>query len=247
MMMARPRSHLKSAPIVEAVIDFRVLHQEETSADRFANLESSIGIRYKQKSPIRLIQGGFGFDNGKLLGPAASQMDIGWRYQAETEVAQFRTNGFTFSKIEPYTTWEQVFSEAVRLWSIYLDLANPRQVSRIAVRYINRMRLAGVTEIGRYMEAPPTLPAPISQTIREFLTRVYVEDEKRNASVVIVQALEPRVDPNTISLLLDIDAFREVDTYPKDPSLPDMFEQLRQLKNEVFYASITEATAEMYE
>lgn len=245
--MARPRAHLRNAPIVEAVVDFRVLPHEDATADTFGHLESSIGTKYKQKSPIRLIQGGFGFDNGKLLNPAASQIDIGWRYQAETEVAQFRADGFTFSKIEPYTTWGEVFSEGFRLWSVYLELANPRQVSRIAVRYINRMRLTGVTETGRYLEAPPPLPAPIPQTIREFLTRVYVEDEKRNASVVIVQALEPRVDPNTISLLLDIDVFREVDTYPKDPALPDMFEQLRQLKNEVFYASITEATAEMYE
>ncbi|MGB6130648.1 MAG: TIGR04255 family protein [Acidobacteriaceae bacterium] len=245
--MARPRAHLRNAPIVEAVIDFRVVPNERCTADTFADLESSIGARYTQKFPIRLIQGGFGVDKGELLPPAASQMDIGWRYQAEAEVAQFRVGGFTFSKIEPYTSWEQVFEEAFRLWAVYVQRANPRQVSRIAVRYINRMRLSGGTEIGRYLEAPPILPTPIPQELREFLTRVRVEDERRNASAVIVQALEPQVDRNAISLLLDIDAFCEVRTQPDDAALPDQFEQLRQLKNEIFYASITEATAEMYE
>jgi uncharacterized protein (TIGR04255 family) len=245
--MARPRPHLRNAPIVEAVIDFRVSPGEGCTADTFAHLDSSIGIRYTQKVPIRLIQGGFGFDKGELLPPAASQMDIGWRYQAETEVAQFRLDGFTFSKIEHYTTWEQVFGEAFRLWQVYVERANPRQVSRIAVRYINRMRLTGAAEIGRYLEAPPLLPSPIPQAVREFLTRVRVDDEKRNISAAIVQALEPRVDPNAISLLLDIDAFCEVNALPRDTTLPSKFEELREMKNEIFYASITEATAEMYE
>lgn len=245
--MARPRAHLARAPIAEAVIDFRVVRNEKVSAETFADIESSIGKKYRQKSSIRLIQGSFGVDNGKMLGTLQSQRDLGWRYQTETEVAQYRVDGFTFSKIEPYTTWEEVFGEAFRLWGIYLDLAKPRQVSRIAVRYINRMRLTGVTELGRYLEAPPMLPPPIPQTVREFLTRIYVDDEKRGLSAVIVQALEPRVDPNAVSLLLDIDAFREVRMVPDDSALRGVFEQLRQLKNEIFYASITEVTAEMYE
>ena len=98
--MARPRAHLRNAPIVEAVIDFRVSPGDGCSADTFAHLNSSIGARYTQKAPIRLIQGGFGFDKGELLPPAVSQKDIGWRYQAETEVAQFRLDGrrdFQFS------------------------------------------------------------------------------------------------------------------------------------------------------
>ncbi len=109
------------------------------------------------------------------------------------------------------------------------------------------MRLMMSTELGRYLEAPPVLPTPIPQALREFLTRVRVEDEKRNASAVIVLALEPGVDPHAISILLDVDAFREVNTRPDDETLPNKFEELRQLKNEIFYASITEATAEMYE
>jgi uncharacterized protein (TIGR04255 family) len=246
-MMAHPRAHLRNAPIVEAVVDFSVSPSEGCNSDSFSHLESFIGVQYDQKAPIRMFQGSFGFDNGRILAPAAAQMDSGWRYQAGSEIAQFRVDGFTFSKIEPYTTWEQVFGEAFRLWSVYVECATPRQVFRIAVRYINRMRLTGVTEIGRYLEAPPVLPAPIPQTLREFLTRIRVEDEKRNASAVIVLALEPQVPPSAVSLLLDIDVFREVNTQPSDAMLPAMFNELRQLKNEIFYASITETTAEIYE
>ncbi len=245
--MALAREHLRNAPIVEAVIDFRVLRDEQVSSETFAHLDSSIGAQYAQKSSVQSLQAMFGVNNGKLLEPWQAQMGIGWRYQAASEIAQFRVDGFTFSKIAPYTTWGEVSIEAIRLWKVYVSAAKPRRVSRVAVRYINRMRLPAVKDLGEYLEAPPRLPAPAPQSIREFLTRAYVEDDKRNASAVIVQALEPRVDPNVISLLLDIDAFRDINLAPDDPALPTIFGELRQLKNEIFFASITESTAEIYE
>jgi uncharacterized protein (TIGR04255 family) len=246
-LMARPREHLRNAPIVEALIDFRVSHSKQVSPDIFSNLGTSIGEQYARTSQIRLFQGYFGVDNGRLIDPSQSQIDLGWRYQTGQEVAQFRVDGFTFSKIEPYTTWEEVFTEAIRLWGIYCQLTEPAQVSRLAVRYINRMRLTGTTDIGKYLEAPPILPTPVPQRLREFLTRVYVDDDRTGASAVIIQALEPPVDPNATSILLDIDAFRQVSLTPDDPSLPEIFEQLRSLKNDIFYASITETTAEIYQ
>ena len=128
----------------------------------------------------------------------------------------------------------------------YVRHASPGMVSRIAVRYINRMRIAGVANLGDYLEAAPILPRPIPQALREFLSRVVVDDPERRASAVIVQALEQRVEPSTISLLLDIDAFKAVTSSPDDPELGATFQQLRSLKNDIFFASITERTVEMY-
>jgi uncharacterized protein (TIGR04255 family) len=245
-MMARAREHLQNAPIVEAVIDFRVSRQEQVSAGTFADIGSSIGKRYTQSGPIQSLQTRFGIDNGKLLEPWQMQTDIGWRYQTVKEIAQFRMDGFTFSRIAPYTTWTEVSNEAFRLWKVYVDAAKPREVSRVAVRYINRMQLTAGKDLRDYLEAPPQLPEPIPQTIREFLARVYVHDDKRIASAVIVTALEPTMDPDAISLLLDIDAFREVKEAPDDPVILSVFEQLRQLKNAIFFASITEEIVEKY-
>jgi len=245
--MARLREHLRNAPIVEAVIDIRVLRGPDVSPDTFAGLATSIGRKYSQVDSIHSFEARFGIESGKILDPAQRRADLGWRYQAGKEVAQFRVDGFTFSRLEPYTTWEDVFGEAFRLWEIYFGLANPAQLTRIAVRYINRMRVSGSRSINDFLEAPPTLPPPIPPVIKEFLTRVHVADEPRSSAAVIVQALEPQIDPHVMSLLLDIDAYRELNLAPTDPDLPALFQQLRELKNEIFYASITERSAEMYQ
>ncbi len=57
--MARPREHLRNAPIVEAVIDFRVVRQEQVSAETFANLGSFIGGQYTNTGSIQSIEARF--------------------------------------------------------------------------------------------------------------------------------------------------------------------------------------------
>jgi uncharacterized protein (TIGR04255 family) len=245
--MAKPRKHLNKAPIVEAVIDIRVFREPVVSPSTFAGLTPSIGQKYSAVESIHSFETRFGIESGRLIDPAQRRADLGWRYQAGTEVVQFRVDGFTFSKLEPYTTWEEVFGEAFRLWEVYIGLAKPAQLSRIAVRYINRMRVSGSRNISDFLEAPPMLPPPIPQILREFLTRVHVADEPRGSAAVVVQALEPQFDPNIMSLLLDIDAYHELSLAPSDLDLPALFQELRELKNEIFYASITERSVEMYQ
>ncbi len=191
-----------------------------------------------------------------MLEPAQSKTDLGWRYKAETEIAQFRIDGFTFSKVKPYTTWNEVFGEAFKLWQVYLNVAKPAQLSRIAVRYINRMQVPDNQKISDFLKAPPVIPSPESSTVLDyatrvhmldFLTRIRIADRARGAEAIVVQAIESQIDSNAMSLYLDIDAYNLGAFEPDTPQLPELFQRLRELKNEVFYASITDMAVEMYQ
>ena len=154
--MARAREHLQKCP-------------DSRGCYRLSGRASGTGIRRDVCRPSKLnwraitlesrsiqsIEARFGVVQGTPLKPWQMQTDLGYRYKTETEIAQFRVDGFTFSKIAPYTTWGEVSSEALRLWKVYVEVAKPRQVSRVAVRYINRMRLPNVKDLGEYLEAPP--------------------------------------------------------------------------------------------
>lgn len=246
--MARRRVHLTNAPIVEAAIDYRVLRREGTVADSFAGLTPAVGSQYSEAFLMHSVAARFGIEQGKSIEPTATTSAMGWQYRAGSLVAQFRTDGFTFSKLEPYTTWEDVFGEASRLWQVYVAKAQPPEVIRVAVRYINRLRIPVPAELSEYLAAPPTLASPSPQRLRQFLSRIAVDDTGRNSSAVVVQASEPLIGQEAIVLLIDIDAFKEnLSVAPTDPSLPEMFGQLRDLKNEIFFASLTEKAVEMYE
>jgi uncharacterized protein (TIGR04255 family) len=65
--------------------------------------------------------------------------------------------------------------------------------------------------------------------------------------VIVTQALERSVDPDHVVVLLDVDAYRDVEIEPHDDRVQSILGRLRDLKNRVFFGSITERTAEMYE
>jgi uncharacterized protein (TIGR04255 family) len=174
--MAAPRTHLDRAPIVEAVIDMKVLPRDGVGPANLREAGGRIGPGYTGGEPLRSFQTRFGIENGREMSPATVSADVGWMFrfgspERPTAIAQFRVNGFTFNKLEPYSNWEEVFGEADRLWQIYVEVARPLEVTRLAVRYINRMRFPNPTELRDYLEAPPLVPRPIPQTIQEFLTR----------------------------------------------------------------------------
>src|SRR5947207_5851554 len=111
--MARPREHLRNAPIVEALVDYRVLPREGISIDRFAALQDSVGAHYNVRQPLQSFEARFGFEEGRPVGPTQTALPVGWLYQstASATIAQFRIDGFTFSKLELYSSWGEGFGE----------------------------------------------------------------------------------------------------------------------------------------
>ena len=185
----------------------------------------------------------------KLLPPDVREAPTGvfFKTMDELNIAQFRSDGFTFNRLPPYTSWQEVFPEAMRLWQEYCRMAAPIRVVRVAARYINRLRFAMPVELSAFLSASPVVPEPLPQLLRGYLTRIVLTDPQTTNSVVVTQALERSAEPDHVVLLLDVDAYRDVDLEAEDDTIAAIFASLHDLKNRVFFGSITERAAEMYE
>jgi uncharacterized protein (TIGR04255 family) len=142
-----------------------------------------------------------------------------------------------------------VFEEAKRLYRLYVQLAKPEEINRIAVRYINRLPLSAneVKDFSPFLTAPPPFPQEIDAVMIGFLTQVQVKDPGSSIQATVSQTIQPSNDePGLIPLILDLDVF-EVGTWDPDPgSILKRFSALRMLKNRYFFASITERTVELF-
>jgi uncharacterized protein (TIGR04255 family) len=157
-------------------------------------------------------------------------------------------DGFTFNRLKPYTSWEGILPQALELWRIYIEEFAPHIVTRIAVRYINRLSLpAPVLNLSRYLTAPPTVPAGAPQSLRGFLQRVILEDAATGLTAHVTQASERSPKPDTVIILLDIDVHRMAEYSVTDDRLVSTLHALREMKNRIFFASITEEYAETCE
>ncbi len=98
--------HLNNAPITEAIIDIRVKLPFEFKVESFLELKNTIGDRFPKVEERKLFSSQFGFKRGEPQPPSSKYHGVhGYFYSPEVDkkVAQFRIDGFTFSRLKPYT------------------------------------------------------------------------------------------------------------------------------------------------
>jgi len=245
--MAKYR-YLKNAPIVEALIDIRAKNPSSFQVKEFSSLRETLKADYPTVDERRSLEW-----KGTIAGKQIAQTieDKGlYGYFFKTSdgksVVQFRGDGFTFSRLAPYTNWDTVLSEARRLWELYSSKALPEVITRIAIRYINKLDLPlPIHDFSDYLTAPPRIPDSLPQEVSQFLTRVVIHESDITAN--IIQALERSPTPEHVAIILDIDVFKLRETGFNENSVWSELVQLRILKNRIFFESITEEAARLYE
>jgi uncharacterized protein (TIGR04255 family) len=238
-------THLNKAPIQEAVFDFRVKLPSAFNPDVFLNLKRDALTDYPLVEPHRSIIGGFGFFEGKPIVQKPQDRKDGYVYKTNDEknIAQFRENGFTFSRLSPYSDWDTVKKEAEKLWNLYCSIAKPETITRIALRYINRLDLTLPVKMEDFFTQPPSVPENISKDIISYTVRFVIQREELLAN--IIQTTIDLPEKTKIGIIFDIDTYY-LDDNGINKDLWSTFEKLREFKNLIFFNSITEKTVEMY-
>lgn len=248
------RAHYANAPITEALIDLRITHAPHLSADDLGTIGERIGDRYPTQEPMYLQSSQITFQQpGDPAQIEATHQHGGFRFisQNKQEILQARMDGFTFSTLAPYDRWESFRDEARRLWELYRSAAKVEYVTRAAVRYINRIDIPSVpAQLEDYLRTYPQISTdmPNEGLIGNFFMQLQLPQEDLDCLLIINETLVPPPEDveTATSIQVDFDLFREPFEEPwpadKDAGVWSFLEQLHDRKNEVFEASITDAT-----
>ena len=239
---------LSNSPITEALVDIRVKLPPQADVNKIDSMYELIKGRYPKKQEQRMSEIKIELKPGEELAKQLTKIN-GFRYLSsdEKEIAQARMDGFTFNKLFPYTKWEDLRNEAHRLWLIYREIASPDLVTRVALRYINNLKIPmPIKDFDEYLVCPPRVPDELPQGVSSFLTRVIIHEPSIDANAVITQALESVVG-DIVPIILDIDVFKFRPEGIEENDIWSTLENLRILKNRIFFASITEKLKEMFQ
>ena len=202
---------LSKAPIIEALIDIRVKVKEDLPVEQFNSIYDSISGRYPDKKERHKWEGKLEFKRGETPISTTAETIDGYIFTSvdKRQILQTRLDGFIFSRLKPYETWEHLRNEASGLWKKYKEVTSP-EITRVALRYINKMEIPlPIMDFGDYLTAAPIVPEGLPQGVSSFLTRIVIHEPKMDASAIITQALEQIVNPNILPLILDIDVFKQ--------------------------------------
>lgn len=245
--------HLTNAPIVEALIDFRVNLAKDITLANLAEITKCLPPEYSDIEEKHRISAEFKFDlekQGEAQAGLAKRSPYGFwcKTRDGSNIAQIRLDGYTFSELKPYSDWDSFSAKAKLIWDLYQEKTQCDVIPRVAVRYINHLNLhlEKGEEFSKYLESPPSVPDGLPQGISNFLYRVKIHNPEEGIAAHVSQALMPSEIPSEIKILLDIDVFKDIgeDVVPDD--VWAIFSALREFKNDIFFGYITEDTKELF-
>ena len=222
----------RKAPITEAVIEFRFARPFEksivdTAARRlrdeyaFHDPENALNLRLDaatQKSEVETA----------WQGVKLSSID-------RADAIFFRTISFVCSRLAPYTGWEEFSTRAVRAWDVWKRAAGSTEISRVGVRYVNRLDIPlvdnEVVQVEDYLKVNPRSPEELATPLSSYTMQIVRPVGADDCSLLLNSGTLAAPLIGFGALVLDIDIFRETDLPRRDDELWRLLDRIRIHKN----------------
>ncbi|MGC8482694.1 MAG: TIGR04255 family protein [Thermodesulfobium sp.] len=123
-----------------------------------------------------------------------------------TALIQTIPNLFILNQLKPYIGWENFKLMIMDNFSVYRQIAKPKDFKRISLRYINLLEFSKKQNIKlkNYLRYYPFIPEELAKNNNSFISKVEFpfKDGKESLTVALYSSISDR--PNFSSLLLDI-------------------------------------------
>ncbi|MDE3241705.1 MAG: TIGR04255 family protein, partial [Nitrospirota bacterium] len=235
----------KKPPVREAIIDIRVDRLPPTVLPELDHLHERLKTNYPSKKAAYAFEARLEMQEASTASSQKSHGIIGYHFVSsdEKKIIQLKLDGFAFNRLkldpnESWSGWETLREEAKTAWELYVDIAKPKEITRLAVRYINQVVIRAVSiELDDYFTAPPHAPKDFRyQDLENFFGRVAISIPDLNATAVITHAPAPNPFPDSVTIILDIDIFRQQRMALDSLMIWETLDRFRELKNNVFEA-----------
>lgn len=226
-------------PITEAVIEIRVVSPEGLELSKLEQLQTLVH-GYPVKEVLKQVEIIAGVDDDTT---SRTETVLGYTYKSEDGKQRFLAgfHSFSFSRLSPYEGWERFSEEARKLWGLYRTVAAPTSISRIGLRFINRLDLPWpFDDFREYLRTSLEVSPDLPQVLRNFLLTLEIEQPDIRANMRISQANLPPVAANLVPIMLDIDLYRTDEPPFEDVAIWEYLEVMRKRKNEIFEACLTD-------
>jgi uncharacterized protein (TIGR04255 family) len=239
--------HYDKAPIKEAIIDIQIEKPPSLTLADIDKVGISLPRGYTKRQNLITGELRGQFQDGKLTA-TAKQEQMGYVFAGDEgkHVVQFRVNGFTFSRLAPYQNWQQLRDEAQTLWKSYRQIVGGIPVVRVGLRYVNQLDLpTPMRDFRDFIRFYPEVPTDVPQQLGNFFLQVQIPLEDLGAMLILNEAIVPPSGPDVVSVVLDIDVFKQGIKIDSDNEVWTVLEALRLRKNLIFEACITNNMREL--
>ena len=180
----------------------------------------------------------------------ALQFSAGNKEKPE-QIVQFHGDGFTFHRLAPYMGMDAYIEEIHRTWNAFAKIAKPVKIRKVELRTINRFFLpmeGNTFKVGEYFRQPRWFIDVEGLTHSKFFDNREAYDDTTKNQVSATLSVEGMDPERGVPVIFDIDTLN-----PLARDIPESWEEmmpiinsLRELKNRVFYSTLTESCLNLF-
>ncbi len=245
---------LANAPIIEAVLD---IDCDMPPGQQFAALEKSARDALRPEYPkfrtafIQTHQIETKVDQPPQMSVQHAIQAFQFLNDDEKQIVQFRTQGFSFNRLSPYTSLDDYLPKIEHAWKLFISIASPVQIRTVRLRYINRILLPLTNnepvELSDYLKIGPRLPDEKRFTLVGFLDQQTAVEVATGNRVNIILTGQPS-ENDKAPIIFDTTAESAIKVEPENwDLLLTQIMSLRALKNHIFKNTLTEQCLNLFQ
>lgn len=237
----------KNPPIIEAVIELRF-------ADAFAPADlAKISMDFGAAYPNRQELMNFTSVNIRVTEQnPETHVDHqrGYRFSSNdiSEIVMLWPSIFAVSQLAPYPGWDDFFGRFERDWKAWKSCVGYKKISRVGVRFINRIDVPivdGITEESEFLNVFARLPDSFGP-MTGYAVQAQLPVPDMGCTLVINSAAVPSPLIGHASFMLDIDLAMDANPPQRDDAIYELVNRIRVKKNQVFEACVTPRAKERF-
>ncbi len=239
-------------PITEAVIEIRVSSPIEIT--ELGSVSADLADCYPLEQPVKNVGVAVGMPTtpeGKPTAQIKNEENGHRRTSVDlTEIVVLWPTKLSVSQLAPYPGWDTFFGRFMRDWAIWKKRIGYRKITRIGVRYINRLDIpmsgSTVIEESEYLNVYPHLPKDLG-TMMAYGVQAVLPLADIRSKLTLNSSAVPSPLLDHAAFIFDQDVAREVELPQRDEDMFRLLHEIRDEKNRVFEACVTDRARELFQ
>lgn len=189
----------ENSPIIEALCEFRF--ESRTSWDLaipgliYSELRDTFPKRRTVASPVML-------DANTVR---ATSEYIQFVREDEIALVQIGQDVLTINHLRPYSTWDQFAPMIMHAFNVYREVAQPKALQHVALRYINHIEIPGTgVDLEKYLQFYPFLGPRLPRTVNAFIVGAQIPFNDERDALRLQLTSTAGTTPTTAAFLLDL-------------------------------------------
>ena len=235
-------------PIIEAICEFRFDPASPWDLVIPGLLYERLKSSHPKRRQMKAIEVTISAQKEKVAEQTIQTSDrVQFLAQNEKDIVQVGPQLLAVNRLEPYSSWDEFLPAIKKAFAAYLEIADPKALARLGLRYINKIVIPeGTIQMENYFDFYAYLGQELPQTHGAFRVGVQFPFEDGRDTLRVEMQNIPSPSPSIHSMLLDLDYFTLVERDLESQRVFDWLNRAHGRVEEVFEGCLKEPSRQLF-